>query len=363
MRDRRSARHQVGACRRRPFARVGVLAVAVLAVALTTSHQATWHTTPAWGSAGTAPSHSIRLAADSSADSDDSNSADSSAYSDDNNTDDSSAYSDDSDAEDNDSEDTVRDDDSDSGERSDGVTAPSAPTGASVPRRPGDTGQPLALVYRNDPLGDSGDAQDLAKMLQKSRFRFQIQYVGPKDTPLTAELLEKAVLFAQPGGEVDTETAKRDFAHEIPLVQPWVARGGRFLGVCAGGFVAGQEGYGVFPGEVGSYVGSPNSQVKDDRDQAIQINWQGRQRTVDFQDGNYFEIPRGTPGVTVLATYNNGLVAAAVATHGRGKAAFTGPHFESSSDDAGHPTYAMDLGFQLLDVLMGTAVTPRRPAS
>jgi glutamine amidotransferase-like uncharacterized protein len=147
------------------------------------------------------------------------------------------------------------------------------------------------------------------------------------------------------------------------LVQPWVANGGRFLGVCAGGFVAGQEGYGVFPGEVGSYVGSPNSQVKDDRDQAIQINWQGRQRTVDFQDGNYFEIPRGTPGVTVLATYNNGLVAAAVATHGRGKAAFTGPHFESSSDDAGHPTDAMDLGFQLLDVLMGTAVTPRRPAS
>jgi len=346
MRDRRSARHQVGACRRRPFARVGVLAVAVLAVTLTTSHQATGHTKPAWGSASTVPSHSIRLAADSSADSDDSNSADSSAYSDDS-----------------DSEDNVRDDDSDSGDSSDGVTTPSAPTGTSVPRRSANTGQPLALVYRNDPLGDSGDAQDLAKMLQKSRFRFQIHYVGPKDTRLTAELLEKAVLFAQPGGEVDTETAKRDFAHEIPLVQPWVARGGRFLGVCAGGFVAGREGYGVFPGEVGSYVGSPNSQVKDDRDQAIQINWRGRQRTVDFQDGNYFEIPRGTPGVTVLATYNNGLVAAAVATHGRGKAAFTGPHFESSSDDAGHPTYAMDLGFQLLDVLMGTAVTPRRPAS
>lgn len=261
----------------------------------------------------------MRLAADSSADSDASN-------------------SDASNSDDSDSEDYVRDDDSDSG-------------------------QPLALVYRNDPLGDSGDAQDLAKMLRKSRFRFQIQYVGPKYTPLTAELLEKAALFAQPGGEVDTETAKQDFALEIPLVQPWVANGGRFLGVCAGGFVAGQEGYGVFPGKVGSYVGSPNSQVKDDRDQAIQINWQGRQRTVDFQDGNYFEIPRGTPGVTVLATYNNGLVAAAVATHGRGRAAFTGPHFESSSDDAGHPTYAMDLGFQLLDVLMGTAATPRRPAS
>jgi glutamine amidotransferase-like uncharacterized protein len=110
---------------------------------------------------------------------------------------------------------------------------------------------------------------------------------------------------------------------------------------------------------VGSYVGSPNAQAKDDSDQAIQINWQGRQRTVDFQDGNYFEIPPGTPGVTVLGTYNNGLVAAAVATHGRGKAAFAGPHFESPTDNAGHPTKAMDLSFQLLDVLMSQSDTSR----
>ncbi|MGH8918449.1 MAG: hypothetical protein ACRD0H_08940 [Actinomycetes bacterium] len=73
---------------------------------------------------------------------------------------------------------------------------------------------------------------------------------------------------------------------------------------------------------------------------------------MDFQDGNYAKITPGTPGVTVMATYTNGLAAAAVAAHGRGKAAFTGPHFESPTSDNGQPTKAEDLDFQLLDVLM-----------
>ncbi|HEX4246610.1 MAG TPA: BPL-N domain-containing protein, partial [Pseudonocardia sp.] len=255
MRDRGSAWHRCGPRRRRRFAPLSGLAVTVLAVVL--ACQATSDTNPA---SAAAPGPGLRLAADSSEDTD---------------------------PDDGDSSDSDSSDSSDDGDSGDSVRDNKSGKDGS--------GRPLALVYRNDPLGDSEDAADLAKMLRKSRFKFRIQYVGPKFTPLTADLLAKAALFAQPGGEVDTDTAKRDFAHEIPLVQPWVSNGGRFLGVCAGGFVAGKEGYGVFPGEVGSYVGSPNAQAKDDSDQAIQINWQGRQRTVDFQDGNYFEIPPGTP--------------------------------------------------------------------
>jgi glutamine amidotransferase-like uncharacterized protein len=210
---------------------------------------------------------------------------------------------------------------------------------------------PLALVYVNPPFADEDDAKDLASMLRKSRYRFRVQFVGSKSNPLTAEQLQQAALFGFPGGELEEETAKRDFAHEIPLVQNFVTNGGRFLGVCAGGFVIGKEGFDVFPGKVDSYVGSPGAQAKDDEDQAIQINWMGRQRTVDFQDGNYVQVPPGTPGVTVLGTYNNGLIAAGVAVHGRGKAAFSGPHFES--DQAGDiKVDNLDMDFQLLDVLM-----------
>lgn len=213
--------------------------------------------------------------------------------------------------------------------------------------------QPLALIHRSEPLASKGDAEAAARMLRQSPYKFRIQYVGP-DNPLTAELLSKAALFVQPGGEVDTETAKRDFAKEIPLVNKFVAGGGRYLGICAGGFVAGKEGYDVFPGKVGSYVGSPDSEAEDDDDYAIQIVWRdGKKRTVDFQDGNYFKIPRGTPGVTVMATYTNGLTAAAVATKGQGKAAFIGPHFESAPDDAAEGSGTnLDLGFELLGVLM-----------
>lgn len=235
-------------------------------------------------------------------------------------------------------------------------TAPTAAPAASVAfggwQQPSAGGQPpLALVYDNPPFADDDDAKDLATMLQTSRYKFRVQYVGSKSNPLTAQQLQHASLFAFPGGEVDDDTAKKDFAHEIPLVQRYVTNGGRFLGVCAGGFVMGQKGFGVFPGEIDSYVGSPNAQAKDDKDQAIQINWRGQKRTVDFQDGNYAKVPAGTPGVTVLGTYNNGLIAAGVAAHGKGKAGFSGPHFES--DEAGKTkVHNLDMDFQLLDALM-----------
>ena len=219
-------------------------------------------------------------------------------------------------------------------------------------------GQPVALVYDNPPFADDDNAQELGGMLQKSKYRFRVVYVGPKHTPLTADLLGHSALFAFPGGDVETTTAKRDFAQEIPLVQQFVAGGGHYLGVCAGGFVAGADGFGVFPGEVGSYIDSPGAQFTDDKDHAVQITWRGQQqRSVDFQDGNYIKIPPGTHGVTVLGTYSNGLPAAAVATHGRGKAAFTGPHFESATDDNKHPA-ALDLDWQLLDTLMSPSNTP-----
>jgi len=225
------------------------------------------------------------------------------------------------------------------------VTAPQAPTSYA-------SGQaPLALIYDNPPFADDDDAKDLAAMLQQSRYKFRIQYVGSKSDPLTAEQLQHAALFGFPGGELEQETAKRDFGHEIPLVQNYVTHGGRFLGVCAGGFVIGKDGFDVFPGKVDSYVGSPGAQAKDDKDQAIQINWMGRERTVDFQDGNYVQVAPGTPGVTVLGTYNNGLIAAGVAVHGRGKAGFSGPHFES--DQAGDSKVNnLDMDFQLVDALM-----------
>ena len=227
-----------------------------------------------------------------------------------------------------------------------GAPALSAPGPVSA-----DGQRPLALVYDNPPFADDDDAKDLASMLEKSRFRFRVQFVGSKTNPLTAQQLQGAALFGFPGGEVDDDTAKRDFAREIPLVQHFVTNGGRFLGVCAGGFVMGAKGFDVFPGEVDSYVGSPNAQAKDAKDQAIQINWRGRKRTVDFQDGNYVKVPQGTPGVTVLGTYNNGLIAAGVAVHGRGKAGFSGPHFES--DEAGNtPVHNLDMDYELVDVLM-----------
>jgi len=77
------------------------------------------------------------------------------------------------------------------------VTAPQAPTSYA-------SGQaPLALIYDNPPFADDDDAKDLAAMLQQSRYKFRIQYVGSKSDPLTAEQLQGPVDFGNYG--VSTE--------------------------------------------------------------------------------------------------------------------------------------------------------------
>jgi len=217
----------------------------------------------------------------------------------------------------------------------------------------GTTGQPVALVYDRPPFADTENAQTLGSVLEKSDKHFKVIYVGGTHGQLTAQQLQSAALFAFPGGDVDPDTAKTDFAHEIPLVENFVSNGGHYLGVCAGGFVAGKEGFGVFPGQVGSYIDSPGAQVTDQEDHAIDLLWHdGKSYKVDFQDGNYFDIPQGTPGVTILGTYTNKLPAVAVAPHGLGKAAFSGPHIEETVDDNDPNSLPLWMDNELLNELM-----------
>jgi len=134
-----------------------------------------------------------------------------------------------------------------------------------TPTPPPSGNPPIALVYDNPPFADTDNATTLGSVLERTNQKFKVVYVGGKHGPLTAAQLATASLFAFPGGDVDTDTAKTDFAKEIPLVNDFVKNGGHYLGVCAGGFVAGKEGFGVFPGDVGDFPESPGAEVTDDK--------------------------------------------------------------------------------------------------
>ena len=231
------------------------------------------------------------------------------------------------------------------------------PTPSAPPNSSSGT-QPIALVYHD--ASTDCCAQTLATMIQNdTKWNFKVLLVGPSEsTSVQAGLaLPGAKLYAQPGGNGDDTTAFAAQQGDVTAIQNFVKNGGRFLGVCMGGYLAGKDMFGVFPVPANEYITEPGASTTSTADTVIPITWRGKVRQMYFQDGPSFIIPAGTPGVTVLATYSNGEVADAVATYGSGKTAVSGPHPEAdqswySAYKLPYPGSTQDLGNDLIDTLM-----------
>jgi glutamine amidotransferase-like uncharacterized protein len=215
----------------------------------------------------------------------------------------------------------------------------------------------LALVYRG-PASLPGCSEAVAALLKSSRWGFEVRYVGPdEDLPLSKHVLADAVLYAQPGGD-DLDDSYRYLRRHRGTVRQFVRSGGRYLGFCLGGYLAGATpGFDLLPGDTDQYIVSPAATVHTEDNTLVDVIWRGRRRTVFFQDGPYFWARPGS-GVDVLATYPNGTIAAMVAAFGSGRVGVVGPHPEATEDwyiDAGLGVanrLATDLGLDLVDAVM-----------
>jgi glutamine amidotransferase-like uncharacterized protein len=218
--------------------------------------------------------------------------------------------------------------------------------------------RPLALVYRG-PAGCPGCSEAVAELLHSSQWHFDVQYVGPNEQlKLSAATLQAVTLYAQPGGSGELSQAYwqlKQHAHEI---RSFVASGGRYLGICMGGYLAGRTpGFQLLPGDTDQFIASRGASVRTAADTIVNVYWRGQLRSMYFQDGPYFLLDRGATGVIVLATYTNGKIAALVAPYGKGKVAVSGPHPEATAAwyEASHLVNPegvhADLGHDLLDSL------------
>jgi glutamine amidotransferase-like uncharacterized protein len=226
--------------------------------------------------------------------------------------------------------------------------------------------RPIALVYKDDggPAGCDGCAEAVAALLQSdTTYHFDVRYVGPNESlsVQTGLSLPGVVLYAQPGGNGTVETAYAEMNNDVPALQDFVRNGGRFLGFCLGGYLEGTgPGFNLLSdvgGDTDEYITSPGATVTTDVNTIIQVLWQGKPRSIFFQDGNYFTFQNGTNGATVLATYTNGEVAAVVAPYGKGKVGGVGPHPEAdntwySAYNLTNPGSTADLGHDLIDATM-----------
>ncbi|MEV4297613.1 BPL-N domain-containing protein [Microbispora rosea] len=220
---------------------------------------------------------------------------------------------------------------------------------------PPSSGRPIALVYRG-PASLPGCSEAVAGLLEGSRWGFDVRYTGPhEEIPLSAEALAGAAVYAQPGGG-DLARGYRHLKRLRGPLRDFVARGGRYLGFCLGGYLAGATpGFALLPGDTDQYIATPGATVEDEEDTLVDVRWRGQDRTVFFQDGPCFLLEPGNRA-SVLATYPNGAVAALVTPYGAGQVAVVGPHPEATDDwftDAGLPVrHAQDLALDLVDAAM-----------
>ncbi|WP_224277765.1 hypothetical protein [Streptomyces sp. LS1784] len=240
------------------------------------------------------------------------------------------------------------------------------PQSGDVPPPGRDDGQPLALVYRG-PAACEGCPEAAEGLLERAGFA--VRFVGPgEQVRFGPAALTGVALYVQPGGTNGQEVATawsllaRDPGFSPDLVRTYVRGGGRFLGLCMGGYLAGDPGFDLLPGDSGQYIRSPDATVTDERDRLVDVLWRGRPQRMYFQDGPYFDLDG--PGTDVLARYPNGRAAAAVTPYGRGRVAVSGPHPEAPAEwyrDYELPDQSqagLALGEDLLRTLMADPTAP-----
>jgi glutamine amidotransferase-like uncharacterized protein len=219
--------------------------------------------------------------------------------------------------------------------------------------------RPLALVYRG-PAGCPGCSEAVAELLHSSHWGFDVQYIGPDEQLLlSATTLRAATLYAQPGGSGELSQAYQQLRKHTHAIRNYVASGGRYLGICMGGYLAGKTpGFQLLPGDTDQFIASRGASVRTEADTVVNVNWREQPRPMYFQDGPSFRLDYGATDVLVLATYTNGKIAALVAPYGKGKVGVSGPHPEATTEwyDASHLVtpegWNVDLGHDLIDTLM-----------
>lgn len=194
--------------------------------------------------------------------------------------------------------------------------------------------QPIALVYRGPVVGCTGCSEAVKVLLESdTNYDFDVRYVGPNETlSVQAGLaLSNVVLYAQPGGDGDLDSAYSRVSSNASAIRNFVQNGGRYLGFCMGGYLVDDDPGYALGIDTDQYIASSGADVTTEDDAVVKVLWRGNYRWMYFQDGSYFIPETGVAGQTILARYTNNKVAAMVQPYGQGKVGVSGPHPEANS--------------------------------
>lgn len=188
-------------------------------------------------------------------------------------------------------------------------------------------------IYRG-PAGCDDCSENVKNALLQLSPSYQIDFVGKDEViDITPQNLARYDLYVQPGGGQDIPAALDSFGDaRVEAIRDYVAKGGRYLGLCMGAYLADNSNFGLIPQDLDSEAGRPGFEVAGIEDAAVRVVWGGKADKVFYQDGPYFPKANGRAPYTVIATYHNGDVAAAQYRYEKGVVVLSGPHPEAGRE-------------------------------
>ncbi|WP_338477946.1 BPL-N domain-containing protein [Pseudomonas trivialis] len=188
-------------------------------------------------------------------------------------------------------------------------------------------------IYRG-PAGCDDCSENVKKALLRLNPGYQVDFVGAdEDIDITAQTLARYDLYVQPGGGQDIPGALDSLGDErAEAIRNYVAKGGRYLGLCMGAYLADDNNLGLIPDAIDTEAGRPGFEVSGIDDAAVRVTWAGKPDYVFYQDGPYFPTSTAATPYQTLATYHNGDVAAARYTYKKGVVVLSGPHPEAGRE-------------------------------
>jgi glutamine amidotransferase-like uncharacterized protein len=113
-------------------------------------------------------------------------------------------------------------------------------------------------------------------------------------------------IVAFPGGDGDSESWHYLMKHHAPRIRDFVARGGRYLGICMGAYWAGSYYFDILKDvDAVQYIRRPNACTRRPHAKNMPVVWRNQPCNMFFYDGCALVGGEMSPYETV-ATYSNG---------------------------------------------------------
>jgi glutamine amidotransferase-like uncharacterized protein len=159
--------------------------------------------------------------------------------------------------------------------------------------------KPTIALFLYDPKCSVQSGNGIIRALQ-SHYNFKI--FGKNE--LEEVFFDDVDMIAVPGGLGDASSFDSAFTYNARPVRDFVARGGRYLGICMGAYWAGRHYLNILQDvDVVQYITRPGTDTRRPHAKNIKINWNGSSTEMFFYDGCALV---GNGEYDTISMYSNG---------------------------------------------------------